>query len=98
MQDVADGEAVGRHLFLRLHRVAAIDEQRRGIREDHGRAGRTGEAGQPAQPLFSGRDVLALVRVRPRDDEPGEPTPLQLNAQAVEPAGHIVAVGGHRCR
>ena len=81
-EDMADGKPVGIHLLLRLHEVAAVDEQRHGVGEHHRGAGGAGEPGQPTQPLLAGCHVLALMRVRPRHDKAGEPPSSQLAATA----------------
>ena len=53
-------------LGARLHRVAAVDEQRRRVARDHGQTGRAGEARQPRQPLGGGRRRTRPVLVGAR--------------------------------
>ena len=78
-------------LVADLQRVAAVDEDRRFLRQHHRRAGRALEAGQPGQPLGVGADIFAHMLVGQRHDEAVEPVGLQLLAQR----GEAVRIGGH---
>ena len=69
-------------LFGGLQRIAAIDENGGLARQDDGHAGRTGEAGEPGQPLFGGRDILVLLLIGARNHESGQLPPRQLLAEA----------------
>ena len=87
-----------RRVRLRAHLqgIAAIDEQRRAVHQHDGGAGRTGEAGEPSQPLVGGRHVFVLVAIGARHDEAGQPAPGKLGAQrlharrACRPLGSIL--------
>ena len=71
----------GVHLFPRLDRVAAVDEDGGAVREHDGGACRAGEARQPSQPFRARRHVFVLVLVGPGHDEPVQAAPLQFGAQ-----------------
>src|SRR6185503_17566332 len=53
--------------------VAAVDEDRRLVLQDHRRAGRAGEAGGPGQPVVGGGQVLVLMLVLVRSHEAVQP-------------------------
>src|SRR6478672_581176 len=61
-----DGEDRRIDLLARLDGVAAVGEQHRLVGGDDGEAGRSAEAGEPAQPLGGGRDIFALELVAAR--------------------------------
>ena len=94
-------------LLGRLQRVAAIHEYRGILRQHHGKPRRAGEAGQPGQPLFGGRDIFVLLLVGARHDKAGQLAPRQLFAQRRQPRGERDAAFGflkrletgfeHRC-
>ena len=77
-----------------LQRVAAVDEERRLVAEDHGRAGGAGEAGEPGEPLGVRGHVLPLVLVGARDHEPGKSPARQLRAQPRDALGALGGIGG----
>ena len=56
-------------LGVRLHCVAPVDEKRRTIVQHHRRARRTGEAGEPGEPLFARGQVFILLAVGARHHE-----------------------------
>jgi hypothetical protein len=93
LRDVVVLEQLGRRLVAHLERVAAVHPDRGPLGEDDRQPGRSAEAGQPAEPLGVRRDVLALVLVRPRDQEAGEAVALQLGPQGAEARGDLVS--GH---
>ncbi len=68
-----------------LQRVAAIDEYRGLLGQDDSRAGRTGEAGQPGQPLFRGRDILVLLLIGAGNHESRQLAPRQFLAEGGQP-------------
>ena len=72
LDEMLAGERLRVHMGGGLQRVAAIDEQRGGVRQDDRGARRPGEPGEPGQALGGGRQVLALVLVGMGDDEAGE--------------------------
>ena len=78
-------EHVTGSLVSHLERVAPIDEDGRGIGQDGGQPGRAGEATDPGQALRSRRNVLALVLVGPRDQEPRESLLGELLAESLDP-------------
>ncbi len=79
--DRHDGEHRCFDLGPRRQRVAAVDEQRGLVGEHHGRPGRSGEAGQPRQPLFGGRHVFVLMPVGAGQDQARKPALGQFGAQ-----------------
>ena len=85
---------VGSTCCARLQRVAAVDEQRRAVVQDHRGAGRAGEAGQPGEPLLARRHIFVLVAVGARQDEAGQPAPGQFGAQSLRPAARSAAGAG----
>ncbi len=72
------------HLLAHLQGVAAIDEQRRTVHEHDGRAGGTGEARQPSQPLVGGRHVFVLLAIGARHDEAGQSAMGKLGPQRLD--------------
>ena len=69
------------HLFARLHRVAAVDEDDGALGKHDRNTGRAGEAGQPGEPLGAGRHIFVLIAVRARHDEPVEVAAFELRPQ-----------------
>jgi hypothetical protein len=63
-----------------LHRIAAVDEDRRALGEHDGGARRTGEAGEPGQALLARRQVFVLLAIGARYDETVEAASLELCA------------------
>ena len=82
---------VGADLLADLQRVAAVDEDRRFLRQHHRRAGRALEAGQPGEPLGVAADIFAHMLVGQRDDEAVELVGLELLAKG----GEAVGITGH---
>jgi hypothetical protein len=81
-------------LRFRLQSVAAVDEKRRLVDEDHRRAGGAGEAREPGEPLGVRGHVLPLVLVGARDHEAVEAPSRQLRAQLRDALGALGRVGG----
>src|SRR5690606_9314770 len=65
----ADLEGRALHLGLDLEPVAAVDEDHGAISGHGGETRRSGEAGEPGEPLVAGGDVLALMGVGAGDEE-----------------------------
>ena len=78
LHQVLDRKNLAVDLSVRLHRVAAIDEQRRAVSQNDGRARRAGEAGEPGQPLLACGQIFVLLAVGARHDEPVEAAALEL--------------------
>ena len=77
-----------------LQRIAAIDENGGLARQDDRHAGRTGEAGQPGQPLLGGGDILVLLLIGAGNHESGQLPPCQFLAEARQPRGQRHAAFG----
>ncbi|MNT16402.1 hypothetical protein D3C72_1515030 [compost metagenome] len=77
----------GRDLGGGLHRIAAIDEDRRAIPRDDGQPPGSREAGGPGQPFVGDHHILGLMSVPARDDESVEAALCHLGAEAGEPRG-----------
>ena len=84
------GEGGQVHLMLDLHAVAPVDEDARHIGQHDGKARRSGEARQPLQPFVAGGDIFALMDIRARHEETGQP----LGAQVIAQAGKAPRPGG----
>ena len=69
LDEIADFEDALVNLLTDLQRIAAIDEDGGAIREDHGRAGRAGEAGGPGEAVVGLRQVFVLVLVLMRNEK-----------------------------
>src|SRR5664279_5437134 len=67
-----------------LHGVAAIDEQRRALGEQDGRAGRPGETGQPGESFLAGGQIFVLLAVGARHHQAVEAAALELGVQALD--------------
>ena len=65
-------------LFAGLERVAAVDEQRGAIFQDHRHPGRAGESGQPGEAFGTFGDEFALVLVGTWNEETGQPSPPNM--------------------
>ena len=91
LDQMLDGENRGVGLRLRLHGVAAVDEQHGALGEHDGRAGRTGEAGQPGEALFARRQIFVLLPVGARHHEAVELAALEFGAQARRPGRRFAA-------
>jgi hypothetical protein len=74
-------------LFGGLQRIAAVDEDGGLIGQDHGHAGRPGEAGQPGQPLFGLRDILILLLIGAGNHESRQLAARQFGAEGAQPRG-----------
>ena len=72
----------------RLQRIAAVNEQRRCVLQHDGRAGRPGEAGEPAQALGGGRQELVLMLVAVGHEEALELAGLELPPERRHALGH----------
>ena len=66
---------------LRLHGVAAVDEQHRALVQHDGGTGRAGKAGEPGEPRLARRQIFILLAVGARDHEAIEPAAVELGAQ-----------------
>ena len=93
IDQMLDGESRRIDLVAHLHRIAAVDENRRAIGEHDRDAGRAGKAGEPGKPLVAGRHIFVLVTVGARHDETVEAAALELRAQRRKPrrAGALFA-------
>ena len=80
------------HLLAHLQRIAAIDEDRRFLRQHHGAAGRALEAGEPGEPLRIGADIFAHMLVGQRHHETVELLAHQLRAQGLQ----AIFITGHQ--
>ena len=84
-------------LRLGLERVAAIDEDRRPLRQHDGEPRRAGEAGEPGEALAARRHVFALMLVGARHEEALHAAPREFRAQprralsAAAPGGNLSA-------
>ncbi len=85
------GPVLAVDLAADLQGVATVDEDRRLLRKDDGRAGRAFETGQPGQPLGVTPDIFAHMFVGERDDEAVELVGLELLAKGLQ----AVCIGGH---
>ncbi len=81
-------------LLCRLQRVAAIDEHGRLAGQHDGQTRRAGEAGQPGQPLFRGRDIFVLLLIGAGNHESGQLAARQLLAEGGQPRGQRDAAFG----
>ena len=81
-------------LFGGLQGVAAIDEHRRLMGQDDGKAGRAGEAGQPGQPLFRRGDIFILLLIGAGNHESRQLPPRQLLAEGGQPRAQRHAAFG----
>lgn len=73
------------HLMLYLHPVATVDEDARHLGQHEAEAGRAGEARQPLQPVVARGHIFALMRVRARHEETGQPLGGQRLPQGGKP-------------
>jgi hypothetical protein len=80
-------------LIANLQRIAPIDEDRRLVGQYHRQAGRSGETGQPGQPLRAPGYILALMLVGARHQETVELPTLELGPQGRQPRLTLVTVG-----
>ena len=76
-------------LFRRLQGIAPVDDEGGRLEEDHGGAGRAGEAGQPGEALGVLRHVFRLMLVGARHDKALEAAPGQLGAQLGNSGGAL---------
>ncbi len=73
--------------------VAPVDENARDVVQHDAEPGRSGEPGQPLQPVIAVGDIFALMGVRAGNEEAGKARPKHGRAQVCQPPG---ALGG-RC-
>ncbi len=90
LDEVADLEQLAVDLVADLQGVAAVDEDRRLVLQDHCCAGRAGEARGPRQAVVGGRQVLVLVFVLVRGDEAVE----TLLSHGLADQGHVLGPEG----
>ena len=93
LADIDDGEHRSVHLHARLNRVAAVDEQRRPVFQDHRRSRRSGEAGQPGEPLLAARHILVLVAVGAGQDQARQSPPGEFGTQSLDPRPGLGRLG-----
>jgi hypothetical protein len=74
-------------LFRRLQGIAAVDENRGLLRQHDRQAGRTGEAGEPGQPLLGRRDIFILLLIGAGNHESRQLSARQLLAERRKPGG-----------
>ena len=77
-----DAENFAVDLFTHLHLIAAIDENNRALGEHDGKARRSGEAGQPGEPLGARRHVFVLKTIGARHNESVHPRSLSCARSA----------------
>ena len=82
------------HLGARLHRVAAVDEQRRRFLGDDREARRAREPRDPLEALGARRHVLALMLVGARYQEGVEVRAHQERTELLDALGSGAALGG----
>ncbi len=87
LDEVRDFEQRSVDLIARLQGVAAVDEQHGPVEKHDCRAGRSGEAREPREPLFRGRHILVLVRVGAGQHEARQSAALELCPQGRHPRG-----------
>ena len=73
LHQVVIGEQPAVHLGADLQGVAAVGEHGRAVEHHHRRPGRAGEAGGEGQPVIGLGQVLVVVLVLVRDDQPVQP-------------------------
>jgi hypothetical protein len=81
-------------LGLGLHRIAAVDEDRRLVHQHHARPGRAGKAADPGQPLIGVGQVFVLVLVLVRDQQAVEALLGHLGAEQRQVLGPEGRIGG----
>jgi hypothetical protein len=82
------------HLFRGLQGVTAIDKNR-GLMVQHNRQSRrSGEAGQPRQPLFRRGDIFVLLLICTGNHESGQLPSQQFLAKGRQPRGQRNAALG----
>jgi hypothetical protein len=81
IDDMAQFEHGAIRLRFGLLGISAIDEERRLIRQDYSDSGRARESRQPKEPLGARGNILVLMFVSARRDEPGNARPLELLTQ-----------------
>jgi hypothetical protein len=74
-------EDFGVDLFGRLQRIAAVDENRGAIHQNHGNAGGTRKAGEPKQPFGAGGHIFILVFIGAWNHKSIKAAALQFFAQ-----------------
>ena len=80
-----DAPGLGIDLLGGLQRVAAVDEDRGLVGEHDGKARRSGEAGQPGQPLLGRRDIFVLLLIGAGNDETAQFPAQQFLAKGGQP-------------
>ena len=92
--EVANLEGPGVDLIADLQGVAAVDEDRRLVGQDHRGPGRAREAGRPAEPVVGLGQILVLVLVLVRDQEAVQPLRLHGRADQGDVLGAEGRIGG----
>lgn len=88
------GEMRKVHLTLHLRAIAPVDEHARNVGQHDAEPGRSGEAGQPLQPLIPCRHIFALMDIGARHEETGKALSCQHLAQIGQPGRALSRVGG----
>ncbi len=83
-----------RDLRLDLHAIAAVDKDARRVAQRHAMARRAGEPRQPSEPVIPPRDVFALMRIGPGNDEAVKPVVLERLAQRRQSLRPLFGGGG----
>jgi len=81
IRNVADGVKGVVHLVTDLQCIAAIDKQGGLLREHDGKAGGSGEIGQPGQALSIGCNKLTLILVAARHHAAIDADTLQMSSK-----------------
>ncbi|MNS58453.1 hypothetical protein D3C72_913740 [compost metagenome] len=81
-------------LGLGLHRIAAVDEDRRPVHQHHARPGRAGEAADPGQTLAGVGQVFVLMLVLVRDQQAVQALLGHLRPQQGQMLGPEGRIGG----
>ena len=93
LRPVHRGKRARIHLRLDLHPVTTIDKNPGPFHQHHTKARRSGEAGEPGQPVIAGCDILALMGIGPWHQKTGQPVLFHCIAQQFQSRRSLIGVG-----
>jgi hypothetical protein len=89
-----DAPRIHINLFGRLQRIAAVDKHRGFLQQYDRHAGRSGEAGEPGQPLVGGRYIFVLLLIGAGNHEACQFPAQQFLAKCGQPRSQRHAAFG----